>query len=166
MNLQDQNLIFVDGGYVATGPSPGGKIRWDLVLSESEPPEYQAEDAATEDTLQMAAASADDEMDKRWLSTMLPSQYSPSSTLEILHKHRKVFHPTMGSLESIFNNAERIIRGPLRQRVWEQNEIQRGNVVLIGDASRLMLPTSGQGRHCPFHQTLTQSALVTNTRYF
>lgn len=144
-NPDDQNLIFVDKGYIATGPSPGGKIRWDLVLRESEPPAHQAEDAATEARLSAAAASTEDASERRWLSTMLPNQYSPSSILDILHQYKNVFHPAMGSMEAIFNNAERIIRGPLRQRVWTEDEIQRGNVVLIGDASRLMLPTSGQG---------------------
>lgn len=146
---EDQHLIFVDNGYLATGPSPGGKVRWDLVLRESDPPAHLAEDAATEARLAAAAASTDDALERRWLSAMRPNQYSPSSTLEILHRFKDVFHPAMGSLESIFNNAERIIRGPLRQRVWTEDEIQHGNVVLIGDASRLLLPTSGQGKTGP-----------------
>lgn len=145
VNPDDQNLIFVDRGYLATGPSPGGNIRWDLVLRESEPPAHQAEDAATEDRLAAAVESTDDAAEKRWLSAMLPNQYSPASTLAILREHKHVFHPAMGNLGNMFSSAHRIIRGPLRQRVWKEDEIQRGNAVLIGDASRLLLPTSGQG---------------------
>jgi 2-polyprenyl-6-methoxyphenol hydroxylase-like FAD-dependent oxidoreductase len=149
LNPNDQHLVFVDGGYLATNPSPGGNIRWDLVLREPQPPVHQAEDAATEDRLLAVAESTDDASKMRWLSALLPNQYSPASTLNILNQHKNVFHPTMGNLENIFSNSDRIIRGPLRQRVWGEDEIQRGNVVLIGDASRLLLPTSGQGNFNP-----------------
>ena len=155
MNAGDQNLIFLDKGFLATGPSPGGKIRWDLVLRESEPPLHQAEDAATESQLAAAAASSDDPSERNWLSAILPNQYSPSSTLDILDRYKNVFHPAMGRLERIFDGADRIIRTPLRQRIWTEDQIQRDNVVCIGDASRLMLPTSGQGtRACPSHKDL------------
>lgn len=147
MNAEDQNLVFVDNGFLTTGPSPGGKIRWDLVLREAKEPLHQAEDAATEFRLAEVAALSSTASEKKWISSMLPNQYSPSSTLDILHRYKNVFHPTMGSMETIFDAADRIIRAPLRQRVWEEDQIQRDNVVCIGDASRLMLPTSGQGNH-------------------
>lgn len=75
------------------------------------------------------------------------SVYKEDETLEILKRHAGVFHPVTGTFGKLLECSERIIRTPLRQRVWEENEIQVGNVVLIGDAGRLMLPSSGQGIH-------------------
>ncbi|KAJ1533813.1 hypothetical protein HK405_000307 [Cladochytrium tenue] len=57
----------------------------------------------------------------------------------------EVPHPVVGTLGALIECSERIVRSPLRQRVWEQHEIQWRNLVLVGDAARVMLPTSGQG---------------------
>jgi 2-polyprenyl-6-methoxyphenol hydroxylase-like FAD-dependent oxidoreductase len=75
----------------------------------------------------------------------MPGMYAPSSSVEILRKHAGIYHPVVGNFGKLLDSAERIIRSPLRQRVWTKEEIQCGNVVLIGDAARLMLPSSGQG---------------------
>lgn len=45
----------------------------------------------------------------------------------------------------MLERSERIIRSPMGMRVWEEDEIQRENVVLVGDTARLVLPSSGQG---------------------
>ena len=50
-----------------------------------------------------------------------------------------------GTFGRMLATSERIIRSPLRQHVWKESEIQCGNVAVIGDAARLMLPSSGQG---------------------
>ncbi|CAM1509392.1 Fc.00g031310.m01.CDS01 [Cosmosporella sp. VM-42] len=135
--FDDSHSMWLDGGFLATGPCPDGKIRWDLVLTEKQPPTPSSGvQSATENVI--AAAES-------WQSAIIPSQYPYNSTIDILRQHRKVFHPFSGNLEALFNSADRIIRTPLRQRVWKQDEIQWGSVVLLGDAARLMLPTSGQG---------------------
>ena len=131
----DSHCVWLEGGFLSSGPCPDGKVRWDLILLEREPP-------ASSSPLEPGSPSPDDE---RWQSNILPSQYQYSSTVDILRKYRSVFHPYSGNLEALLNSSDRIIRSPLRQRVWKSDEIQCGNVALIGDAARLMLPTSGQG---------------------
>lgn len=131
-DFADTHAIWLDRGFLASGPCPGGKTRWDLILPETKAPGHDRAPETAEDTGQ-------------WDSKILPSQYPLSDTSEILRKHKDVHHPFAGSLAALCDSADRIVRTPLRQRVWETNEIQHGNVVLIGDAARLLLPTSGQG---------------------
>lgn len=149
-NFEDSHLIFLDEGFLATGPCPDGKTRWDLILPEKQPPEVATTTCAT--TSLDAAASPDAKIPKHivaneepWQSVITPGQYPLSSTIETLQRHRNVFHPYAGRFEALLTSADRIIRTPLRQRVWREDEIQCGNAVVIGDAARLMLPTSGQG---------------------
>jgi 2-polyprenyl-6-methoxyphenol hydroxylase-like FAD-dependent oxidoreductase len=71
--------------------------------------------------------------------------YPRSSSVEVLRKHAEIYHPVVGTFGKLLESAERIIRSPLRQRVWTEEEIQYENIALIGDAARLMLPSSGQG---------------------
>lgn len=132
--FSDSHLMLLNSGYLATGPCPQGRTRWDLILPEASPP----------------SSSSPIQPNPRpdaepWQSSILPSQYPLASTVDILRQHRSVFHPYAGTLEALFSSADRIIRTPLRQRIWKRGEIQWGNVALVGDAARLMLPTSGQG---------------------
>ncbi|KAF7560629.1 hypothetical protein G7046_g3497 [Stylonectria norvegica] len=132
----DSHCIWLERGFLASGPCPGGRIRWDLIIPEENPP-------SSSSPLQTShAATADAEA---WQSTIVPSQYPNASTVETLRRHKAVAHPYSGTFEALLNSADRIIRTPLRQRVWKKDEIQHGNTVLLGDAARLMLPTSGQG---------------------
>ncbi|KAF4970743.1 hypothetical protein FZEAL_9977 [Fusarium zealandicum] len=124
------HLVYLNKGFLATGPCPNGKTRWDLILPESSPP---------------SATSPAEPNIPETDSSILPSQYPLSSTIDILQHHSNVTHPYAGNLQALVTSADRIIRTPLRQHVWKQDEIQWGNVALIGDAARLMLPTSGQG---------------------
>ncbi|KAF7538879.1 hypothetical protein G7Z17_g12557 [Cylindrodendrum hubeiense] len=134
--FSDSQLIWLDQGYLASGPCSDGKIRWDLVLTEKKSP-------SSNSPLESIPESTTDA--ERWQSAIIPSQYPYNSTVDILRKHNNVYHPYSGTLGELFGTADRIIRTPLRQRVWKQDEIQCGSTVLIGDASRLMMPTSGQG---------------------
>ncbi|KAJ3523249.1 hypothetical protein NM208_g12523 [Fusarium decemcellulare] len=134
--FSDSHLIYLDKGFLATGPCPDGKTRWDLILPENSPPSSSSIDSKS-------TTSASDA--ESWQSFIVPNQYPLNSTVEILRQHRNVMHPYAGTLEALLTSADRIIRTPLRQRVWKQDEIQWGNTALIGDAARLMLPTSGQG---------------------
>ncbi|KAI5457472.1 hypothetical protein BGZ63DRAFT_365011 [Mariannaea sp. PMI_226] len=134
--FSDSHCTWLENGFLASGPCPDGKIRWDLVLPEAKPP------ASTSPIQSVSEPRSDEE---RWQSAIVSSQYPYDETVEILRKHIDIFHPYAGTLKSLFNSADRIIRAPLRQRVWAQDEIQYQNMVLVGDAARLMLPTSGQG---------------------
>ncbi|KAK9358558.1 hypothetical protein V1504DRAFT_276901 [Lipomyces starkeyi] len=131
--FQDSHCVRLERGFTATGRCPDGKIRWDLVLPENEPPP----------SAQLHSISPSPDVEP-WQASILPSQYSSSSTISILRQQRNVFHPYTGTFESLFSSADGIIRTPLRQRLWKQDEMQWGNAVLLGDAARLMLPTSGQ----------------------
>ncbi|KAK5993034.1 hypothetical protein PT974_06461 [Cladobotryum mycophilum] len=133
-DFSDAHGIWLDRGVLSTGPLLNGRIRWDLILPEEDAssPAIQNERASKPTT-------------ESWQSSIAPSQYPLASTVEILQRHSNVSHPYAGNLEALLTSADRIIRSPLRQRVWKPDEIQWGNAVVVGDASRLMLPTSGQG---------------------
>lgn len=135
VKASDSHCLWLDEGFLASGPCPDGKIRWDLILPEKELPS----------SLSSTESNSSVPEGEDWQSNILPSQYPFNSTLDILRKHRNVHHPYAGTLEALFTTAHRIIRSPLRQRVWKSHEIQHNNTVLLGDAARLMLPTSGQG---------------------
>ena len=76
---------------------------------------------------------------------MVPGVYDAASTADLLYKHEKIYHPSFGSWKPIFKASERIMRSPLRLQVWEADEIQWGNIALIGDAARVLPPYAGQG---------------------
>ncbi|KAH6695203.1 hypothetical protein F5X68DRAFT_227196 [Plectosphaerella plurivora] len=130
----DTHAIWVDRGFLATGPCPKGRTRWDLILPEAQPP-----------TAHETTADAKKEDMPPWASNILPSQYPLADTIAILEKYEHTPHPYAGTLGDLVRSADRIIRTPLRQRVWRSEEIQAHNAVLIGDAARLLLPTSGSG---------------------
>jgi len=133
-NWESTHGVWLDRGNLSTSPLPGRKIRWDLVIPEKSPP-----------TPSKTLESDNFDGGTGWESRIAPGAYPKAETIEILKKHVGVYHPVTGTFENMLAASERIIRTPLRQQVWEKEEIQCGNVVLIGDASRLMLPSSGQG---------------------
>ncbi len=139
------HAIWLHPGVLSSSPLPGGKIRWDLIL-----PEKEAPPPAQQDSLAPRHG---------WEAALLPSAYSHDSSVEILNRYRSAYHPVAGTFGQLLDNAERIIRSPLRQMVWKADEIQCGNAVLIGDAARLMLPSSGQGE-----STALKSALCSGVR--
>lgn len=132
----DTHAIWLDRGFLATGPCPAGRTRWDLILPESTAPAHA----------HAGAEHAQPETMPPWGHRILPSQYPVADTLFILEKNEALPHPYAGSLGALVRTADRIIRTPLRQRVWRPDEIQDGHgTVLVGDAARLLLPTSGSG---------------------
>lgn len=139
VKASESHCLWLDRGFLASGPCPDGKIRWDLILPEKEPPSSSSSPSSHIESVSLAFDA------ESWQSNILPSQYPFDSTVDILRKHCNVYHPYTGNLEALFSSAHRIIRSPLRQRAWKSHEIQYGNMVLLGDAARLMLPTSGQG---------------------
>ncbi|KAJ6569611.1 hypothetical protein B0H19DRAFT_1232374 [Mycena capillaripes] len=129
------HAIWLDNGNLSVAPLPGGKLRWDLIISEKNPP----------DPAGPVEPSVAEGSDAPWEAAIMPGIYPRPSSVEILRKHGGIYHPVVGNFGKLLESAERIIRSPLRQRVWTKEEIQCGNVVLIGDAARLMLPSSGMG---------------------
>lgn len=84
------------------------------------------------------------------------SAYLLSSSIEILQRYVGVWHSVTGTFGRLLAASKRIYRSPLRQRVWDEKESQTGNVVVIGDASRLMLPGSGQvGLRSSFYSSIS-----------
>lgn len=133
---ESTHALWLDDGNLSVAPLPGGKLRWDLIVSEKNPPDPAG-------PVEPSVAGGSDSA--QWEAAIMPGMYTPSSSIEILRKHVGIYHPVVGNFGKLLESAERIIRSPLRQRVWTKEEIQCGNVVLIGDAARLMLPSSGQG---------------------
>lgn len=141
---------WLQGGILSSAPLPGGRIRWDLILAAPEAPPPVDETAEVRIPTDAPA----------WATALMPSPYSSKDSIKVLNQFENTFHPIAGTFGNLLAHAERIIRRPLRQRVWKADEIQHGSVVLIGDASRLMLPSSGQGAVIAltqFYQVLTCS---------
>ncbi|GKT46446.1 FAD-dependent urate hydroxylase [Colletotrichum spaethianum] len=152
--FSESHSVWLPQGFLATGPCPGRMLRWDLILPEQTPPESRTDPA--EDSRAVANdtdfSTVDGEgTEESWHAAIVPSQYPKSATIAILRAHLRLRHPFAGDFKTILKSADRIIHTPLRQRVWKENEIHwstpsgGGNIVLLGDAARLMLPTSGQG---------------------
>ncbi|KAL0941729.1 salicylate hydroxylase [Colletotrichum truncatum] len=144
--FNETHCVFLPEGFLSTGPCPEGKFRWDLVLPESATPDTPASGEPNTSVTSAASPSSESEP---WLGAIVPGQYPVSATAHILRSRLRARHPFTGDFEMMLNTADRIIHTPLRQRAWKEDEIQwaggGSNIVLIGDAARLMLPTSGQG---------------------
>ncbi|TKW48903.1 hypothetical protein CTA1_8565 [Colletotrichum tanaceti] len=150
--FSESHSVWLPRGFLATGPCPGKMFRWDLILPEKAAPETRA-DPADEET-QAHHAKDGDGGEEPWHAAIAAGQYPRSVTVAILRAHLRLRHPFAGDFATMLASADRIIHTPLRQRVWRRDEIQwaasdtrggAGPVVLLGDAARLMLPTSGQG---------------------
>ncbi|KAH7348838.1 hypothetical protein BKA65DRAFT_397396 [Rhexocercosporidium sp. MPI-PUGE-AT-0058] len=128
----DTHWVLLDQGVASTWALPDGKMFWTISLPEALPPSRSTEQDPSEPQLLYGA-------------DLSCGGYSHESTVEILRKHEAIFHPSAGTFRAIFKNSSRIVRAPLWHKVWDANEIGSSNVVVIGDASRAMLPSSGQG---------------------
>jgi FAD-dependent urate hydroxylase len=126
----DTHWIMLDQGSVSTWALPDGKQFWTLSIRTCDPPDRNAEKG---DGLKMFGAD---------VST---GGYSAESTEEILERHKDIWHPAAGTFGELFQNSDRIVRSPLWHRAWEASDIGNASVAVIGDASRVMVPSSGQG---------------------
>jgi 2-polyprenyl-6-methoxyphenol hydroxylase-like FAD-dependent oxidoreductase len=133
----DTHWVFLDGGMGSTWALREGKVFWTLTFFTKTPPERKSA-AATR------RGEGESESNLYGASVSLGG-YSLEETQKVLEKYENAWHPTAGTFGNLLQNSERIVRTPLYSRAWEAEEIAGENMVLIGDASRLMLPTSGQG---------------------
>ena len=133
-DLREAYMVLLDRGNIGALPLEDGKVAWTIHYPETEAPQRST-------PLEIQNKPGLD----LYESKMVPGVYSPGSTAKILHQHENIWHPTLGSFKPLFEAAERIIRSPLRLSVWESEEIQWGNVAVIGDAARVLPPYAGQG---------------------
>lgn len=129
----DTHWVFLDGGLASTWALAEGKTFWTLTYLSKTPPERKSGLASKQEEASLYGAPVN------------LGRCSLEETRAVLEKYEKAWHPTAGTFGNLLKNSERIVRTPLYYRAWEAEEIAGENVVLIGDASRLMLPTSGQG---------------------
>ena len=142
-------------------------------------------DAPPNDTDSRARSAEDDESLSRELGMQLYSGgYGRASTEALIERYKDVWHPSAGTFGHLFVHSEKIIRVGLWQKLftrlsnvsWMDGEERpkecagdmgvdggKGNIVLIGDAARVLMPTSGQGiLHCsistPQHILLSMSS--------
>ncbi|KAH0605050.1 uncharacterized protein H6S33_005032 [Morchella sextelata] len=142
------HAVLLDVGGVATWGLPGGKVFWSVSVPEAAPPEGKA---VTEVEGEYGVVNT--------------GGYSLESTEEILKRYENLWFPVVGECGAFFKDSERIVRAPLWQRVYGEKDISNtaGNVVLIGDAARIMVPTSGQGACMSIEDaTVLANALLNN----
>lgn len=131
----DTHWVLLDSGTASTWALPGGRQFWTISFPSDAPPKRTG--AAEEPQKQ--------NIDKLYGADLTLGGYDLEETRQILKRYEKSFHPVAGSFGELYKRSERIVRAPLWYHAWDENEISGKNVVLIGDASRVMLPTSGQG---------------------
>lgn len=139
--LEDTHGCWLNSGHLSTSPLPGGMIRWDLQLAEIEdPPPFAASRPALSSHIQPV-----EEEQENWISKISLGTYQKERTVELLRRHSGVYHPVTETFGRMVAASTRIFHSPLRQTAWDQKEIQHGNIVCIGDAAKVAMPSSGQG---------------------
>ncbi|KAL9607662.1 MAG: hypothetical protein Q9167_007442 [Letrouitia subvulpina] len=129
---------------------------------------YDAPCAAPPGTAEsrVVSALADKELSEKWNAQVFTGGYDRASTEAFIDKYRNVWHPSAGTFGNLFEVSEKIVRVGLWQKLftrlgnvqWESQEQRpkecgndngvrdgKGNIVLIGDAARVLMPTAGQG---------------------
>ncbi|KAL7271229.1 Protein-lysine N-methyltransferase rrg1 [Rhizina undulata] len=113
----------------STWPLPNGYQFWNITNSEEHLP------PTTSQTLTSS---------KYPNSTINIGGYPLEPTEELMVSFAKNWHPLSGNFGAMYERSERIVRGALWQKVWEEDGISNGkNTVVTGDAGRVMLPSSG-----------------------
>lgn len=128
----DTHWVLLDSGTASTWELPGGRQFWTISFPSKKPPERNSQNHKPKEA-------------KLYGADVTLGGHSFEETAAFLKKSEDAWHPVAGSFGELFRRSERIVRAPLWYRAWEEDEISGANVVLIGDASRLMLPSSGQG---------------------
>lgn len=138
------HVVLTNDGCCSTWALPDGRQFFTMHKMETAEPAPRSETVSLEES--------------GYRASLTTGGYSVESSVALLEKYENVWHPVTGTFGSIFQNAERIGRVALWQRVWEEHEIRvHGNVVLVGDAGRCMIPAAGQG---PLPPPLVVSLLI------
>jgi 2-polyprenyl-6-methoxyphenol hydroxylase-like FAD-dependent oxidoreductase len=138
--LEDTHGCWLDRGHLTTSTLPGGVIRWDLQLAEIEDPPPLSTSRPSP-----ASGIQPEEEQEKWISKISAGAYPNERTVQLLKKHASAYHPVTGTFGRMLAASTRIFHSPLRQTAWGEKEIQSGNVVCIGDAAKVAMPSSGQG---------------------
>ena len=132
---------------------------WTIYEAPCGPPPTDAE-------ARMRSDEASRSLSKKWNMNVFTGGYDQASTEAFLKRYRNVWHPSAGTFGKLFDSSETIVRVGLWQRLftrlgnvkWEPGDdrpkecgkdvggsSKTGNIVLIGDAARVLMPTAGQG---------------------
>ena len=105
-------------------------------------------------------------LSEKWNMDVFTGGYDQASTEAFMERYRNVWHPSAGTFGRLFDASEKIVRVGLWQKLfarlgnvkWAREEkrpkecgkdsggcSKYGNIVLIGDAARVLMPTAGQG---------------------
>lgn len=131
----DTHWVLLDSGTASTWALPGGRQFWTISFPSNFAPKRPS----------AAEHPQKQKVDKLYGADLILGGYDLQETQEILKRYENAFHPIAGNFGELYKRSERIVRAPLWYHAWEETEIGGKNIVVIGDASRLMLPTSGQG---------------------
>ena len=147
---------------------------WTIYTAPVDPPPSDAESRAS-------SAEGDESLGRELGMQIYSGGYGRASTEALLERYKDVWHPSAGTFGNLFENSEKIIRVGLWQKLftrlsnvsWNEEEERpkecagdmgvdggKGNIVLIGDAARVLMPTSGQGRRHSFFPPLDVSILL------
>jgi len=86
----DKHRLWFDRGNLFTSPPPGGKMRLDLILPDTGPPDHSSGVQASN-----PRENASDPKSGLWNHVLLQVPYSRSSTVEIFRNHAIVYHPVI-----------------------------------------------------------------------
>ena len=131
----DTHWVLLDSGTASTWALPRGRQFWTISFPSKSP-------------LNRGPRSLESQKPKKeklYGADITLGGHSFEETEAFLKNSEDAWHPVAGNFGELFRRSERIVRAPLWYRAWEEDEIGGRNAVLIGDASRLMLPSSGQG---------------------
>lgn len=127
------HAVLLHVGGVSTWALPGGRQFWCVSVPEATLP-VAGDNRVVEDSE---------------YGNVTTGGYSLESTEALLRQFDAHWYPRVGACGAMFRDSEKIVRAPLWQRVFEAaettNEGAEANLVVLGDAGRIMLPTSGQG---------------------
>lgn len=137
----------------------GNRQMWTIYEAPCPPPPSDPESRARSE-------KGNKTLSEKWDVEVFMGGYDQASTEAFMKRYRNVWHPHAGTFGSLFDTSSKIVRVGLWQKVftrlgniqWSAGERKpkecgkdngvkdgRGNIVLIGDAARVLMPTAGQG---------------------
>lgn len=132
---------------------------WTIYEAATTPPPTDAD-------LRARSTEEDAALSEKWGMEVYSGGYDAASTQALMDRYKHVWHPSAGTFGDLFAHSEKFIRVALWQKLftrvsnvrWSPEETLprecgrdrgpeggRGNIVLVGDAGRVLMPTAGQG---------------------